>query len=289
MKIRTVLGNGISIIGSIILGLFLVFILKLLEHLNVIPEVYDEAITVLIAIFITYLVTKFFGNILYAYALQKFNEKNAKNFRTTFQIIFFTIIAGIIIFTIGTNVTVGLISAGFASIILGIAAQSVLSNFFAGFYLIFAKPFNIGERVTINNSQFSSFSSTYPHEFQIPDFTGTVEEIGFLYTKLINDENVLITIPNSTIIGSMVYNYSKFDKRVVKVRFDLPGTVNLDSFKKRFLDTFNDMNIKILDIKILDLFVDHYNLAVLTEVSNLKMDDVKDKILTHVTNLTKNN
>jgi len=289
LKIRTVLGNGISIIGSIILGLFLVFILKLLEHLNVIPEVYDEAITVLIAIFITYLVTKFFGNILYAYALQKFNEKNAKNFRTTFQIIFFTIIAGIIIFTIGTNVTVGLISAGFASIILGIAAQSVLSNFFAGFYLIFAKPFNIGERVTINNSQFSSFSSTYPHEFQIPDFTGTVEEIGFLYTKLINDENVLITIPNSTIIGSMVYNYSKFDKRVVKVRFDLPGTVNLDSFKKRFLDTFNDMNIKILDIKILDLFVDHYNLAVLTEVSNLKMDDVKDKILTHVTNLTKNN
>ncbi|MDP8011238.1 MAG: mechanosensitive ion channel family protein [Thermoplasmata archaeon] len=289
MKIRTVLGNGISIIGSIILGLFLVFILKLLEHLNVIPEVYDEAITVLIAIFITYLVTKFFGNILYTYALQKFDEKNAKNFRTTFQIIFFTIIAGIIIFTIGTNVTVGLISAGFASIILGIAAQSVLSNFFAGFYLIFAKPFNIGERVTINNSQFSSFSSTYPHEFQIPDFTGTVEEIGFLYTKLINDENVLITIPNSTIIGSMVYNYSKFDKRVVKVRFDLPGTVNLDSFKKRFLDTFNDMNIKILDIKILDLFVDHYNLAVLTEVSNLKMDDVKDKILTHVTNLTKNN
>ncbi|MGC8564945.1 MAG: mechanosensitive ion channel family protein [Thermoplasmata archaeon] len=289
MKIRTVIGNGVSIIASIILGLFLLFILKMLEHLNIIPEVYDEAITVLIAIFITYLVTKFFGNILYVYAIQKFNEKNAKNFRTTFQIIFFTIISAIIIFTIGTNITVGLISAGFASIILGIAAQSVLSNFFAGFYLIFAKPFNIGERVTVNNSQFSSFSSTYPHEFQIPEFTGIVEEIGFLYTKMINDENILVTIPNSTIINAMVYNYSKNEKRIVKVRFDIPAAINLNNFKKKFLDTFSDKEIKILDIKILDLFIDHYNLAVITEVSNLKIDDVKDRILSHVTNLTKNN
>jgi len=289
LKIRTVIANGFSIIASIILGLFLLFILKVLEHLNIIPEVYDEAITVLIAIFISYLVTKFFGNILYAYAIQKFNEKNAKNFRTTFQIIFFTIISAIIIFTIGTNITVGLISAGFASIILGIAAQSVLSNFFAGFYLIFAKPFNIGERITLNNSQFSSFSSTYPHEFQIPEFTGIVEEIGFLYTKMINDENILVTIPNSTIINAMVYNYSKNEKRIVKVRFDIPVAINLNNFKKKFLDTFSDKEIKILDIKILDLFIDHYNLAVITEVSNLKIDDIKDRILSHVVNLTKNN
>jgi len=287
MKNKVLIGQSIGIILSIILGIFLVVVLRFLESVKIVPGVYDEAILLLIAIFITYLVTKFFGNILYGYSRQKFNEANAKNFKTTFEIIFFTSITAILIFTIGTNITVGLVSAGFVGIILGIAAQSILTNFFAGFYIIFAKPFNIGERVTIVTSQYNGFSSTYPHEFQVPEFTGIIEEIGFLYTKIINDEYVLITIPNGTLINAMIYNYSRSDKRIVRVRFDLPIKVNVADFKERFKESFKNDNIRIIEIRILNIFTDHLNIVIVTETSKLNPENVIDAILNHVNEMVK--
>lgn len=288
MRDKGLIGNVIEIFLFIMLGVLLVILWRFFERIGIVPASFDIYILFMIAIFITYLVTRFLGNIIYRFSRLKFNESNAKNFKLTFEILFFTVVGTIILFTIGTNITTALVSAGFIGIVLGIAAQTVLSNFFAGFYIIFSKPFNIGERVTIVTWQYGGFPSSYPHEFQIPDYTGVVEEIGFLFTKIINDQNVLITIPSGILIQAMIFNYSRSNKRVERVRVDIPLDIDINEFKEKFMESFKDDNIKILEIKILNLFTDHLNILITAEYSpQLKTDTVVDEILKHAYTLIK--
>lgn len=287
MKNRIIATQLVEIILSILLGVFLVSLLRFLEYIKIVPVNLDEGFLVLIGLFITYLVTRFLGTIMYYISKQKFNESNAKNFKVSFEILFFTFVSAIIIFTVGVNITIGLMSAGFIGIILGIASQSVLANFFAGFYIIFAKPFNIGDKITIVSSQYSGFSSTYPHEFQIPEFTGTIEEIGFLYTKIVNFENVLITIPNSAIINAMIYNYSKTEKRLVRIRFDTP-ILDVENFKMELKKLIVDDKLKIVDIRLLNLFTDHMNFVIILETNDDNLEKLTDYILEKVSIFMKN-
>ena len=48
--------------------------------------------------------------------------------------------------------------------------------------------------------------------------SGTVYEIGLFYTKLTSVDNKLIQLPNSTIVGSNVVNYSSQTHRRVEIK-----------------------------------------------------------------------
>jgi small-conductance mechanosensitive channel len=45
----------------------------------------------------------------------------------------------------------------------------------------------------------------------LPGHTGKVEDLGFFYAKLLNDENVVISMPNSELIQAMIFNFSESD------------------------------------------------------------------------------
>lgn len=77
------------------------------------------------------------------------------------------------------------------AIILGVAAQQVLGNFFAGLVLLFARPYVPGEEITVYSGALGG-----PHE-------GTVTTVGLLYTTLTGARGD-IRFPNSTLLAAAV-------------------------------------------------------------------------------------
>ncbi|MDD7984064.1 mechanosensitive ion channel [Lentisphaera marina] len=77
-----------------------------------------------------------------------------------------------------------------AGLAIGLSLQGTLSNFAAGVMIVLFKPFKVGDFVNIAGE------------------TGVIEEVHIFNTVLKTGDNVQITIPNSSIIGGNVTNFS---------------------------------------------------------------------------------
>lgn len=86
-------------------------------------------------------------------------------------------------------------AAGVLGIILGIASQTSIGNIVSGLFLISEKPFEIGDLIRVGEKQ------------------GVVYSIDLLSIKLRTLDNLLIRIPNQTIITTEVVNITKFPIR----------------------------------------------------------------------------
>jgi small-conductance mechanosensitive channel len=81
--------------------------------------------------------------------------------------------------------------AGITAIILGLAAQQTLGNFFAGTVLVSARPFRVGDRVRLQGGVLAG------------QIEGVVSSQGLLYTTFaVGEESVMV--PNSVVLGVAV-------------------------------------------------------------------------------------
>ena len=77
-------------------------------------------------------------------------------------------------------------------VIIGIAAQQTLNNFFAGLVLFFARPYVTGQRVKIRNGGLGG------------PFIGTIVGAGIMYTVIETDDEGQISLPNAALLGSAI-------------------------------------------------------------------------------------
>lgn len=119
------------------------------------------------------------------------------------------------------------LGSAFAGIILGLAAQTVLSNVFAGLLLVIANPFRPGDRVSFISSSYGALAPSYPHEMMYPSYSGTVEDVELLYTILRLDSGGLGKVPNSVVLGALVLQPSPGAPKSHRVRMTFPYTVSL--------------------------------------------------------------
>jgi len=91
--------------------------------------------------------------------------------------------------TAGMDVTALIAGLSVAGVGVGLAAQGVLGNLFAGLTIIFTKPFRVGEYIELLNVQ------------------GQVNQIELLSTTLIHADRSRVVIPNRKIIGEILHNY----------------------------------------------------------------------------------
>lgn len=121
----------------------------------------------------------------------------------------------VIIASLGFS-TEGIIAA-LSSVMLAIALglQDTLASLANGILLIFTKPFQAGDFVDIGGT------------------SGTVKEVKLFCVKLVTGDNLTVVIPNNTVFGSTIVNYSKMPLR----RLDLviPVTYNVDVSKLKEL------------------------------------------------------
>lgn len=114
--------------------------------------------------------------------------------------------------------TAGIVAA-FSSVMLAIALgmQNALSSLTNGILLIFTKPFQAGDYVDIGGT------------------AGTVKEIKLFSVKIVTPDNLTVVIPNSTVLGSVITNYSRMSLRRLDVV--VPVSYNADVGKVKALVT----------------------------------------------------
>ncbi|MFO8062775.1 MAG: mechanosensitive ion channel, partial [bacterium] len=112
---------------------------------------------------------------------------------------FWVVVLMIALPKLGINVAPLIAGVGVAGFIIGFAFQESLSNLAAGFMLLLNQPFRIGHYVRAGGE------------------SGTVEEMDIMSTKLITPDNKAITLPNKSVWGSSITNYTIKDRRRVEV------------------------------------------------------------------------
>ena len=105
-----------------------------------------------------------------------------------------------------------LASVSVASVVFGLAAQSTLSNFVAGFSLIFYRPFRLGDKLQI----------TAPTGVE----TGVVEDVSLGYTILKTYDNRRVILSNSSISSATMVNLSAREDRTMAI---VPISIGYDS------------------------------------------------------------
>ncbi|MHB8566909.1 MAG: mechanosensitive ion channel family protein [Nitrososphaerales archaeon] len=203
------------------------------KNVRMIPSEYVNPIYAIIIIIGGYLLTRIITTIITRAVDPRFGRTRGQGVKNFFQIVA-AILALVAIFGLfGFNVTSWLVGAGFIGIVLGLAAQQVLGNIFAGVSLLASRPFEIGDRVTLSSSGYGIIAASYPHENLANGFTGIVQDVGIFYTKMFLDEGVPLVLPNSVVIASLAFNHSKVKTRTVRVRMDLDKNMQFNDFKEQ--------------------------------------------------------
>jgi len=97
--------------------------------------------------------------------------------------------------TVGFETTSFVALLASAGLAIGLAMQGSLSHFAAGVMLLIFRPFVIDDFVELNSK------------------TGTVKEIGLFATRLLTPSGETVIIPNSSVISSVITNYTTEGRR----------------------------------------------------------------------------
>lgn len=90
------------------------------------------------------------------------------------------------------------------------AIQGPLSNYGAGLSLMLARPFAVGDTITVNHKT-----------------SGVVEEIKLAHTLMLGEDGERITIPNKEIVGRVIVNSN--ERRVVQTRICIGEDQDVDA------------------------------------------------------------
>ncbi len=98
-----------------------------------------------------------------------------------------------------------LVGGALTGVIVGIAAQSTLSNLFAGLILFTVRPFTIGQTISFRSYYFSSV-----------EYTGRVIDVNWYYTTLQDGDRHRV-LPNSTVILSVITVHTKQETQHIEL------------------------------------------------------------------------
>lgn len=119
-----------------------------------------------------------------------------------------------------TNSFVAVIGA--AGLAIGFALQDSLGNFAAGVMIIFFRPFKAGDFV------------------EVAGIAGVILEVQIFATRLKTGDNKLMIVPNGSIMGGNIVNYSAHDTRRVDMVFGIGYDDDIKKAKQLFSSILED-------------------------------------------------
>ncbi|MBI2208085.1 mechanosensitive ion channel family protein [Candidatus Woesearchaeota archaeon] len=162
---------------------------------------------------ITRLVARFFDKVDFERGVETFIENAIK-------VILYAILVIVILANLGVNVSGLLAGLGIIGIIIGFALQDTLGNLASGVFILFNKPFRVGDTVNIAG------------------IVAVVEKIGIAACELNSPDNIKITIPNKKIWGDIIQNYTGNKMRKI---FNLEVGISYDSDMDKAIKIVNEI------------------------------------------------
>jgi small-conductance mechanosensitive channel len=130
--------------------------------------------------------------------------------------------------TLGIDTSAILGAAGVAGIVFGFAAQTSMSSFISGLFILSERPFQVGDAITVDT------------------ITGIVMSMDLLSVKIRTYDNLFVRIPNETIIKSNLITVTRFPIRRMDLSLTVPYAEDLERVQEVLLDVA-DKNTYCLD------------------------------------------
>ncbi|MBN1513343.1 MAG: mechanosensitive ion channel [Phycisphaerae bacterium] len=117
-----------------------------------------------------------------------------------------TLLAGVLVAVTMLEVNIGPVLAivGAAGFVVAFALQGTLSNFASGLLILYYKPFDVGDAVTVAGS-----------------VSGSVESMNLVSTHIKSWDNQRIVVPNNSIWGNVITNITGLPIRRVDMTFGI--------------------------------------------------------------------
>jgi len=120
---------------------------------------------------------------------------------------------------LGFDLSVLLGAAGIVTVAVGFASQTSVSNLISGLFLVLERAVEVGDIIKVDTTM------------------GEVLTVDLLSTKLRTFDNLLVRIPNETLVKSNITNYNRFPIR----RVDLQVGVAYKEDLKKVIDLLNEV------------------------------------------------
>ena len=138
--------------------------------------------------------------------------------RSVTNVVMYVLLAIIAASSLGIDMTGIVALASVITLAISLALQNSLTNLIGGFTLLYTHPFKSGDFVEVVGQ------------------SGTVQEIGMAYTKLITPDNKMVQIPNANVVANDIVNYSCIGTRRVDINvsasYDVPVNKVLAALEK---------------------------------------------------------
>ncbi|MCC6705329.1 MAG: mechanosensitive ion channel [Thermomicrobiales bacterium] len=175
------------------------------------PNFWDFVISVLLIVAI-YFASRIVRSRVREYAKDRFGIDNSfpALLDNIVRVLLFVLMATMVFSAFGVDSASLVTFLGFATAAIALSLQDVLRNIFCGIYLLAEQPFQTGDRIRLLTEE------------------GWVERIDLRVTRIRNDRQELVLIPNQTVFNQVVSNRS--------TRRSRPFTVELTGIKSSIDD-----------------------------------------------------
>lgn len=182
-----------------------------------------------------------------------------------------------------------IVGATVSGLVIGLALQPILSNLFAGIFILgtgFLRPgstIKISGGLPISPVVFPAYKMFSRDEF-IPVLRGTVVEVGLMHTKILSDSGELVKVPNNILLSSSIVMEEKMEPKVVRVRYEFPIQYDPDAVLKKIRDELSNNNFKGYNVYLEEQSdKGHYIVLIVAETPpNVKIREYRSNLLKHL-------
>jgi len=145
------------------------------------------------------------------------------------KVILYFIALLIVAQSLGIDVTSLLAVFSLAGLAISLSVQSSLANLASGVMMLLTKPFTVGDFIEAGG------------------VSGVVQEISFVYTKVMTGDNKIVYIPNSDVAAAKISNYSTEPMRRVDLNFTASYDAPIENVKNALLAAVKDCGVFVDD------------------------------------------
>ncbi|MBN1637982.1 MAG: mechanosensitive ion channel [Ignavibacteriales bacterium] len=192
--------------------------------------------------------------------LSKMNIAEGMRFALIRIINYIVLFIGLIISLqfIGIDLSGLAVVLGFLSVGIGFGLQNITSNFISGLILLFERPIQVGDRVTIGDTE------------------GDVTDIKIRSTTIKTLNNISIIVPNSEFISGRVTNWSHGDKKVLlRLNVGVSYNSNLETVIKALKEVANEnpyvLKSENISVRLSEFGASEWNMVLLCWLDDPKI------------------
>jgi small-conductance mechanosensitive channel len=126
-----------------------------------------------------------------AISSQKVGDTRGTALGLLIQIIGYFIVVLTVLGLLNVNISGLLLGGAITGVVVGIAAQQTLANFFAGLVIISVRPLEVGERVVLRSGPLGG------------EYEGVVTDMGVFYVDIVTN-NGPVKLPNAGVLASAI-------------------------------------------------------------------------------------